>query len=370
MYEQQKTHVCRLEVNLNALIFNLNYYKQKLPKNTKFIAMVKAFSYGSGDYEIAKTLQAQSVDYLGVAYADEGIELREKGITMPIIVMNSTPSDYDNLLKYKLEPEIYSLDTLRNFGEIASLHSTEKQNIHIKLDTGMHRLGFMEEEIPKMLAYLKNCENLCVKSIFSHLAVSDELHQDAFTEQQIALFDNWSKQIIDQLNYPILRHILNSSGIERFPNYGFDMVRLGLGLYGVNTTNTSVLKTVNTLKTRILQVKKIKQGETIGYCRNGKAGENTTIAILAIGYADGFLRKLGNGAYKVLVNGKFCPTIGNISMDMSAIDISGVSAKAGDEVIIFGDEHPVFDIAEKLQTITYEIFTNISARVKRVYILS
>ncbi len=367
MYEQQKTHVCRLEVNLSALIFNLNYYKQKLPAHTKFIAMVKAFSYGSGDYEVAKALQDENVDYLGVAYADEGIELREKGITMPIIVMNSTPLDYENLLKYRLEPEIYSLDTLRNFCEAVSLHSAEKQNIHIKLDTGMHRLGFQEDEIPKMLGYLKNAGSLCVKSIFSHLAVSDELHQDEFTEQQIALFDHWSKQIMAQLDYPVLRHILNSSGIERFSNYGFDMVRLGLGLYGVNATNTSTLKTVNTLKTRILQTKKIKQGETIGYCRNGIAGENTTIAILAIGYADGFLRKLGNGAYKVLVNGKLCPTIGNISMDMSTIDISGATAKAGDEVIIFGEEHPVFEIAEKLQTITYEVFTNISARVKRVY---
>lgn len=368
MHESQKTHSCRLEVNLNALIFNLNYYKSKLPKQTKLIVMVKAYSYGSGDVEIAKVLQAQNVDYLGVAYADEGVALREKGISMPIIVMNSNPMDYENLLKYKLEPEIYSLETLRHFIETSAQFSAERQSIHLKLDTGMHRLGFMDEDLPKLLLYLKHAQNVQVASIFSHLAVSDEPAQDEFTHSQIELFNTWSKLIINELNYPVLRHILNSSGIERLPEFAFDMVRLGLGIYGVNVTNSTALKTVNTLKTKILQIKKIKESETIGYCRNGKAGKNTTIAILALGYADGFLRKLGNGAYKVLINGKLCPTIGNISMDMTAVDISQTNAKAGDEVIVFGNQNTVFDLADSLQTITYEVFTNISARVKRVYL--
>lgn len=363
-----RTHVCRLEVNLAALISNLNYYKSKAEKGVKMLVMVKAFSYGSGDYEVAKALEEANTDYLGVAYTDEGVLLREKGIKLPIIVMNSLPEDYSILIKHKLEPEIFSFEGLKAFSKAVKLHSTKVENIHIKLDTGMHRLGFQENEITELITELKSIQNLKLASLFSHLAASDEKREDEFTLQQIEKFDKISKKIIKELNYSVLRHILNSSGIERFPEYSFDMVRLGLGIYGVNPSKPKNVQIVNTLKTKILQVKKIEEGETIGYNRNGKAKKNTKIAILAIGYADGFLRKLGNGAISVLVNGELCPTIGNISMDMTAIDVSTTKVKTGDEVIIFGKKPTIYTLAEKLETITYEIFTNISQRVKRIYV--
>lgn len=330
--------------------------------------MVKAFSYGSGDYEIAKTLETQKVDYLGVAFADEGILLREKGIKTPIIVMNSSALDFENLIKYQLEPEIYSTEYLQSFANFVNENSTKPESIHLKLDTGMHRLGIQETEITELQDIILKNPQLKIESIFSHLAASDEPEEDAFTLQQIETFDRLSIEISSKLKYPILRHILNSSGIERFPEFAFDMVRLGIGIYGINYNNPGSLRVVNTLKTKILQVKEIKKGETIGYCRNGKANENMQIAIIAIGYADGFLRTLGNGNAKVLINEELCPTIGNISMDTTVIDITNIEAKAGDEVEIFGKNSSVSQTAHHLKTIEYEVFTSISRRVTRTYL--
>ncbi len=365
---QQKNHRTVLEISMENMLHNLNYYRSLLKKETQIMVMVKAFSYGSGSYEIALWLEHQKIDYLGVAYVDEGIELRKAGISLPIMVMNPNFESFPQLIEYKLEPEIYSFTSLHKFKLAAQKFSVNPYPIHIKIDTGMRRLGFDLNEIDKLIKELKHCKSVKIKSVFSHLVASDEAIQDKFTQKQIKEFKHASKKITDALSYKFSRHILNSSGIERFPDAQFEMVRLGIGLYGISPNNQNKLKNVSTLKTRISQIKKVKAGETIGYSRAGKIKKDTYIAILPIGYADGLNRKLSNGKGKVFLHGKYVPFIGNICMDMSMIELKNISAVEGDEVIIFGEQPTVNQLAKQIETIPYEIFTSISSRVKRVYL--
>ncbi|MGZ4049840.1 MAG: bifunctional UDP-N-acetylmuramoyl-tripeptide:D-alanyl-D-alanine ligase/alanine racemase, partial [Bacteroidia bacterium] len=369
---QQKAHETVLEINLNSIVHNLNYFRSKLKADTKVMAMVKAFSYGSGSFEIANILQFHRVDYLAVAYADEGIELRKAGITMPIMVMNPEEQSYDSMIQYNLEPEIYSFRVLGLFE--ATLKRSERITtqpiaIHLKLDTGMHRLGFDEQDINELIVRIKNNKNLVIKSIFSHLAASDEPEHDEFTWQQIKKLNAMSEKIKSHFDYPVLKHILNSAGISRFPDAQFDMVRLGIGLYGIgaNASEQSQLQNVSTLKTSISQIKNIPAQETIGYSRKGIANRDMQIATVPIGYADGLSRKLSNGKGKMMVKGKPAPIIGNVCMDMCMIDITDIKANENDEVIVFGDANPITEVAKDIGTIPYEVLTNVSRRVKRVY---
>ncbi|MFC2152723.1 bifunctional UDP-N-acetylmuramoyl-tripeptide:D-alanyl-D-alanine ligase/alanine racemase [Bacteroidota bacterium] len=364
---EEKAHRTILEINLNALVHNLNYFKSKLKPETKVMVMVKALSYGSGTHEIASILQYQRVDYLGVAFADEGVALREAGIKTPIIVMNPEQNSFDLMLKHKLESEIYSFKILHQFVQEAKKQKIKDYPVHIKLDTGMNRLGFLRNEIPKLIKELKDSENIKVASIFSHLAASDDDIHDRFTKKQIALFDALSKEICSSFNYKIIRHISNSAGIERFPKAQFEMVRLGIGLYGISTINQDQLATVSTLKSTVIQVKQVPKDETIGYNRKAKAEKDITIAVVPVGYADGLNRKLSNGKGKLYINGFFVPIVGNICMDMCMVDITNCNIHEGDEVIIFGQEQSVIELANLLDTIPYEIFTSVSSRVKRVY---
>ncbi len=369
---QQKAHETVLEINLNAIVHNLNYYRSKIKGDTKIMAMVKAFSYGSGSFEIANILQFHRVDYLAVAYADEGTELRKAGITMPIMVMNPEEQSYDAMIKYNLEPEIYSFRVLSLFEEAlkrTDLKLNQPIAIHIKLDTGMHRLGFDASEVNELIVRVKNNKLLCVKSIFSHLAATDEAEHDEFTRHQILQLNEMSEQIKAHFAYPIMKHILNSAGISRFPDAQFDMVRLGIGLYGigVNANEQLQLQNVSTLKTSISQIKNIPANQTIGYSRKGIAKHDMQIATVPIGYADGLSRKLSNGVGKMIVNGKPAPIIGNVCMDMCMIDITTINANENDEVIVFGDANPISNVAKDGGTIPYEVLTNVSRRVKRVY---
>lgn len=364
---EDKAHETVLEINLNAMVHNLNYFRSKLNPGTKIVTMVKAFSYGSGSFEIANILQFQRVDYLAVAFADEGVALREAGISTPIMVMNPEKSSFDQIIRYQLEPEIYSFKVLEQFAKVVDSFGLVRYPVHLKLDTGMHRLGFMEHEIDALIDVLKNQEDLQVKSIFSHLAGADENQFDEFTETQIGKFEAMSGKILAAAPYKILRHILNSAGIERFPQAQYDMVRLGIGLYGISALDSMHVKQVSTLKTVILQIKQIETNETVGYSRRFKASKSTTIGIIPIGYADGLHRTLGNGVGKVLVNNTLVPIIGSICMDMSMIDLTGIDAHEGDEVTIFGESYPITEIASQMNTIPYEVLTSVSQRVKRVY---
>jgi len=386
---QQKAHETVMEINIDALIHNLNYYRSKLKPQTKTMAMVKAFSYGSGSFEIGNVLQFHHVDYLAVAYADEGVELRKAGIRLPIMVMSPEEQSLDTLLKFNLEPEIYNLHILHLLDKAIDRNHTSSQEevrIHVKLDTGMHRLGFTKTEIEDLLLFLNGKPNFRVQSIFSHLAASEDPDEDRFSSEQIREFEVMSKKITQKLGYPVLLHILNSAGISRFPDAQLDLVRLGIGLYGIGSTkeDQNKLRNVSTLKSVITQIKKIKAGDTIGYNRMGKAKRDTTIAIVPIGYADGLNRRLGNGNGVLYVHGQPAPIIGNICMDLTIIDITdfktgyqyhsdkepkGITTvlNEGDEVIIFGDDHPVGELASKMGTIPYEVLTSISRRVKRVY---
>ncbi len=364
---EQRVHLTTLEINLNALVHNLNYYRSKLKPETKIMVMVKAFSYGSGSYEIANLLEFHRVNYLAVAYVDEGIALRRSNIALPIIVMGPEDGSFRRMIEYQLEPEIYSFDVLQKFMQQIKIHQLQHIPIHIKIDTGMHRLGFLPDEITSLCHILKDNHLVQVKSVFSHLAASDEPEHDDYTHQQVETFVEVCKQIQSVLPYQFDRHILNSAGIERFPQYQFDMVRLGIGLYGINPFNQNKLKVVGRLKTHIIQIKHIKKGNTIGYGRKGMANKDTTIAVIPIGYADGFTRRL-SGKGKVWLNGKYAPIIGNICMDMSMIDITNIQASVGDEVEIFGEHISVDELASITGTIAYEILTSVSDRVKRIYI--
>jgi alanine racemase len=363
----QKTHLTTLEVNLTALTDNLNTLRAKLKKGVQTLAMVKANAYGAGLVEVARLLQHQRVSYLGVAFADEGVQLRRAGIAMPILVLNPEPGTFEQMLDYRLEPEIYNLQMLQRYSEAALRSGESVCNIHVKLDTGMHRLGFVENELEELLLCLSRFRNLKVASIFSHLAAADEPQHDDFTRTQIALFDAMSQRVEDNLGYRALRHLANSAGVERFPESQFDMVRLGISLYGASATMPCSMRTVSALKSTVVQVKHVPAGDTVGYGRKGLANEDKTIAAIPIGYADGLNRLLGNGVGSVLINGKPAPFIGNICMDLCMADVTGLEVHEGDEVTVFGENLSVALLAEKLNTIPYEIFTRISARVNRVY---
>lgn len=366
---QQKAHETRLEINLNALVNNLNFFRQKVLPGTKIMAMVKAFSYGSGSFEIANSLQYNRVDYLAVAYADEGVELRKAGIHLPVMVMNPDEESIIFCLRYNLEPEIYSLRILQMFIDHLGKDPGGILDIHIKLDTGMHRLGFGNEDIPALLKKLIENPGIRVKSVFSHLAAADKPEEDGFTHRQISLFEEMSRVIIDRLQYPVFKHILNSAGILRFPEFQYDMVRLGISLYGVSPTEAEqpFLETVSSWKTIISQIKNIAKGESVGYDRKFIADRPAKIAVIPVGYADGLNRRIGNGRGGVYLKGAFCPFIGNICMDMSMIDITGIQANEGDTVDIFDHVEQMKILARDMGTIPYEILTGISRRVKRVY---
>ena len=364
---EEKAHQTVLAVDLDAVIHNFKYFKSKLKSNTKIICMVKAFGYGVGSYELAKTLQERGADYLAVALADEGAELRREGITMPIMVMNPEEHAFNTLFEYQLEPEIYNRSMLDSIIRETERRGILQYPIHVKLDTGMNRLGFDAEDIPRIIEKLDNQQGVFVRSVFSHLAGSDSSSLDYYTEQQAKLFSQLSQGLEHTLGYPIWKHLLNSAGIERFPQYQFDMVRLGIGLYGISSVDENALEPVATLKTRILQIRNVKKGESIGYNRNQILERDSRIACLPIGYADGLDRRLGNGHFSVWINGHLCPLVGNICMDICMIDVTNIPAEETNEVIIFGKERSVSLLAETLDTIPYEILTSISPRVKRIY---
>ncbi|MCT4603092.1 MAG: bifunctional UDP-N-acetylmuramoyl-tripeptide:D-alanyl-D-alanine ligase/alanine racemase [Marinifilum sp.] len=365
---QFKAHRTVLKVDLNAMVHNLNYFRSLLKPQTKLTVMVKAFSYGSGSVEIANLLQYHRVDYLAVAIADEGVELRNAGINTPIIVMNPEPHSFETMIEYNLEPEIYNLKVLEEFQAALRRNGAKDYPIHIKLDTGMHRMGFMQSDLNELIERITNKEHFYIRSVFSHLAGADEEQHDDYTRRQIELFKQWSHKICQHFSYPIDRHVLNSAGIERFIDAQFEMVRLGIGLYGISAVHQDKLMNVSTLKTTISQIKQISKENTIGYGRKGFIHKDTRIGIIPIGYADGFSRKLSNGVGRVMVNGQLCPVVGNVCMDMSMIDLSNVQAKEGDTVTIFGNDYPVSKLAEQLDTIPYEILTTVSRRVKRIYL--
>lgn len=364
---QKKVHGTIMEINLGAVVHNLNYFKSLLKSPTKVMVMVKAFAYGSGSTEIANVLQYHRVDYLGVAYADEGIELRKNNISLPIMVMNPSEESFEALLSHQLEPEMYNFRILNSFIQFLGGRNA---TIHLKLDTGMHRLGFEQKDIEPLISLLQQHANIRVGSIFSHLAGADEAEHDVFSREQGSKFRMMADLISEKIGYRPIYHILNSPGILRLPELQFDMVRLGIGLYGVDPTEgkSSPLKVVATLKTVISQIKHIPKGDTVGYGRRGKAPHDLQIGTIAIGYADGFSRAFSRGVGEVLVNGHRAPVIGNVCMDMTMIDITGIQAQEGDEVIVFGERLSIHDVASKINTIPYEILTNTSERVKRVFV--
>ena len=365
---EQKIHGTVLEIDLNKITHNLNFYRSRLKPGVKTMVMVKAFAYGSSSHEIANWLEFQNVDYLAVAYADEGVVLRQHGIKLPIMVMNPDPRSFELLQQYNLEPELYSESIFKDY---ASYTRNQKNpiKIHLKLDTGMHRLGFETHEISQLQLLLAENPQLKVASIFSHLAASDESIHNGFSAQQTMAFKKTAEGLVDFLGYKPILHLLNSPGISRFPDFQFDMVRLGIGLYGVDPTgiHSEHLQSVSTLKTVISQIKHIKKGETIGYARKGIAYEDMKIATISIGYADGFNRKFSQGVGKVLINGIIAPVIGNVCMDMTMVEVTNIDCKAGDEVIVFGEKPNISEMAKAIDTIPYEILTNISERVKRVF---
>jgi alanine racemase len=365
----EQIHQTVLEINLDAMTHNLKQYQQLLRPATKLMGMVKAFAYGSGSYEIANLLQFHKVDYLAVAYTDEAVELRKAGINMPVMVMNVDDSSFDALLQYNLEPVIYSFRLFELFDKFLKREGLQQFPVHIELETGMNRLGFTSQEIARLCEVLKN-SFFKIQTVFSHLAASEETQQDEFTKQQASLFVKAADEIQAVVNYPFLKHIANSAAISRHPELQFDMVRLGIGLYGIDSglIHQAELREVSALKSTIAQIKQLKDGETIGYNRKGVAEGERVIATVRIGYADGYPRTLGNGNGKMWVNGHLAPVTGSICMDMTMIDITGIPhVQEGDEVIVFGKELPVSQVAHLAQTIPYEILTGVSQRVKRIY---
>lgn len=364
---EKKVHETILEVNLDAVVHNFNFYRSKLKPETKMVCMVKAFAYGAGSYELAKTLQEHRCDYLAVAVADEGAELRKEGISIPILVMNPEFSSFNVLFENHLEPEVYSFRLLD-----ALIHETERRGItsypiHIKIDTGMHRLGFQPQDIAEICRRIQSQSGVVVRSVFSHLAGSDSYIFDDFTKKQISTFRKAAAALEEGLEYRVIKHILNSAGIERFPNDQMDMVRLGIGLYGISASGQKGLRNVSTLKTTILQIQEIPKGDSIGYSRMSYVERDSRIAIIPIGYADGLDRHFSNGKGFVSIRGHRCPIIGNICMDACMVDVTDIDAQEGDSVIIFGEGMPVNELSDTLKTIPYEVLTSISPRVKRVY---
>ncbi|HEY5408280.1 MAG TPA: bifunctional UDP-N-acetylmuramoyl-tripeptide:D-alanyl-D-alanine ligase/alanine racemase [Ginsengibacter sp.] len=367
---EQKAHQTILSINLNAVVHNLKQYQLLLKPSTKIMAMVKAFSYGSGSFEIASVLEYNKVDYLAVAYADEGIELRKAGITLPVMVMNAEPSTFELIVSNNLEPEIFSFNILNEFGNFLKSSGINYYPVHIKIDTGMHRLGFTSDDIDDLCDLLKVNSLIKVITVFTHLVAAENVKEDAFTLEQSKIFENCCIKIEDALGYKFIKHIANTAGISRHPRLQMDMVRLGIGLYGIDSNKKMQgrLKNVTTLRTTVSQIKKVKAGDTVGYGRNARLQKDSIIATVRIGYADGYPRNLGNGVGKMLLKGKFVPIVGNVCMDMTMLDITEhYTAKEGDEVIVFGEDLPLDLLASWSQTIPYEIMTGISQRVKRVY---
>lgn len=368
---EMRTHQTVLEINLDAIIRNYNYFKSHLPSSCGMIAMVKASGYGAGSYEIAKTLQDAGAAYLAVAVLDEGIDLRSQGIRMPVMVMNPRVEDYEEMFFHRLEPEIYSPAMLEDVIQSAATVGIADYPIHIKLDTGMHRMGFVEEELPVLMDRIEAQKNVRISSVFSHLATADEPSMDDYTEMQLRKFREATDYMLHRSRSPFKRHILNSAGILRFgKSYHFDMARLGIGLYGVNTLPPEIeepLSVVSTLRTVIINIRQWPAGTTIGYGRRGRLDRDATIATIPIGYADGMNRLFGNGKINVMVNGLPAPTVGNICMDACMIDVSGIECGVGDNVEIFGEGMSVQRLADAIPTIPYEILTSISPRVKRTY---
>ena len=363
----RKVHETTLEVNLDAIVHNFNFYRSRLSPETKMVCMVKASAYGAGSYELAKTLQEHRCDYLAVAVADEGEELRKAGITIPIMVMNPEFGSFNVLFENNLEPEVYSFRLLD-----AIIRETERRGItsypiHIKVDTGMHRLGFQPGDMPAVCERLRQQSGVVARSVFSHLAGSDSSIFDDFTMEQIGKFQTAAKTLEEGLEYKVIKHILNTAGIERFPQYQMDMVRLGIGLYGVSASGLRGLRNVSTLKTTILQIQDVPKGDSIGYGRRSYVDRDSRIAIIPIGYADGLDRHFSNREGIVLINGQRCPIIGNICMDACMVDVTDIEAHEGDTVVIFGEGLEVNELSDRLHTIPYEILTSVSPRVKRVY---
>ena len=362
---EQKRHDTVLEIDLSALRLNLRTYRDMLNSGTKVMAMVKAFSYGSGSVEVAQLLARESVDYLAVAFTDEGVDLRRAGISLPIMVMNADRDDWSTLLEHQLEPEIFQIEQWQDLEQFLERQGIDFFPVHIKLDTGMHRLGFQEKDLPSLLNAIKSSKYIRIASIFTHLAASEDASQDDFTMQQKASFFSMSAQIESLVSYPIIKHLSNTSAIKRHADLQSDMVRLGIGLYGVDANVQ--LQNVSTLKTTISQIKHLEAGDTVGYGRKGKLDSDSVIATVRIGYADGYPRNLGNGRGKMWLNGNLVPVIGNVCMDMTMLNITGIDAKEGDEIIVFGKELSVKQLAEWADTIPYEILTGINQRVKRIY---
>lgn len=372
---QLRRHETILEVNLDAIVHNLNAYRARLQPETKLVCMVKAFGYGNGSYELAKTLQDQNVDYLAVAVADEGAELRRQGIRVPIIVMNPEMSAFRMIVEWQLEPEIYSFRLLDAFVAEVGRMGVTHYPVHIKIDSGMHRLGFQPHEIDDLVAHLEAQTAVMPRSVFSHFAVADDPTQDAFTDEQVRRFTLCADRLRAAFPHDILRHICNSAGIERLPQYQFEMCRLGIGLYGFEASPTAMhLEPVATLRSTILQIKEIPPTETVGYGRRGVLTRTSRIAMIPIGYADGYDRRLGGGHAAMLVvphDGAApmrCPTVGNVCMDVTFLDVTDCpAAREGDEVVIFGPDLPLTELSDELGTISYEVMASISQRVKRVY---
>ncbi len=365
---EEKTHQTVLQVDLNALVHNLNHYRTLIRSETRIMVMVKAFSYGSGSHEIASVLESQGVDYLGVAFADEGIKLRREGIGLPIMVMSPDTGSFRAMIEFDLEPEIYNMAGLKTLIRLLESNSGKTVNIHLKLDTGMHRLGFDREQLPGLIDLIREQDSIRVKSIFSHLIASDDPSKDHLTEKQIKVFEKMSEEIMKELDYPVWRHILNSAGIERFPQARFDMVRLGIGLYGISGDGQTKLLPVSTLKTVILQLRQVKAGAYVSYGGEEALKEDKEIATIPVGYADGIDRKLSNGQGKFLVRNVLVPAVGKICMDMCMLDVTGLHVQEGEEVVIFGENPTVSDLAAWAGTIPYEILAGIPERVKRIYI--
>lgn len=369
MLEARK-HETVLEVNLDSLVSNYNYFRSHMPSGTGIICMVKASGYGAGSYEIAKTLQDCGAAYLAVAVLDEGIDLRRNGIRMPIMVMNPKVANYGSMFANRLEPEIYSFEMLNDVIREAKKNNISGYPIHLKLDTGMHRTGFLPEELPIVMDTILSQSAVRLSSMFSHLATADCTDMDDYTLLQLSRYKEMTEYVLSRYPYPVKRHVLNSAGILRFPEHHYDMVRLGIGLYGANTLPPEIekpLAVVSTLRTVIIAIREWQKGVTIGYGRKGVLARNSKIATIPIGYADGMNRHFGRGNISVMVNGKEAPTVGNICMDACMIDVTGIDCKVGDAVEIFGEQAPLQRLADTLDTIPYEILTSVSPRVKRIY---
>lgn len=368
---QHKTHLTILNVSLPAIVHNLNVHRSLIKPETKVVAMVKAHSYGLGDAELVNELVHQHIDYLAVAYTDEGVRLRKRHIQTPIIVLGAEAHSFDVMVQQNLEPEIFNFYYLRELEDVLRKHPQKQHfNIHIKLDTGMHRLGFDEQDLPQLMDIIRNNPQLRIASVFSHLAAAEDPAEDAYTLRQIQMFKTMTDTICAAFDYPILRHILNSAGIARFPQYQFDMVRLGISLYGFSNVPEvqKHLQNVATLKTVVTQVKRIPAGETIGYNRSYKLAKDTQVAIIPIGYADGYPRELSNGVGRVIIQGQKVPVIGKICMDMCMLDTTGLNVHEGDEVIVYGEGNTAAEMAESAGLISYELLTRLSQRVPRVYV--